>query len=242
MDGMVMTVKANPTSSSVEDYVKTIYGYTEWQDKPINSSQLAARLGVANSSVSEMVRKLKDSGLVDHQPYGSIRLTEQGLILALSMVRRHRLLETYLAQELGYRWDQVHDEAETLEHAVSDIFIERLSAKLGHPTRDPHGDPIPGPDGGIQLPEALQLVQLDVGHRGQITRISDENPQLLRYLDAEQIQLDAAVEILGRKPFGGALMVRLGEGKQSREIDVSDEVGAALWVSDTAVHQGCTLT
>ncbi|MDR6268526.1 DtxR family Mn-dependent transcriptional regulator [Arthrobacter russicus] len=236
-----MTVKANPTSSSVEDYVKTIYGYTEWQDKPINSSQLAARLGVANSSVSEMVRKLKDSGLVDHQPYGSIRLTEKGLALALSMVRRHRLLETYLAQELGYRWDQVHDEAETLEHAVSDTFIERLSAKLGHPVRDPHGDPIPGPDGRIELPSAHRLAELDSGHRGQIIRISDENPSLLRYLDDERIELDAAVEVVGRRPFGGALVVRFGAGEASRELDVSDEVGSALWVSDTAVHQGCAL-
>ncbi len=238
---MVVTVKANPTSSSVEDYVKTIYGYTEWQDKPINSSQLAARLGVANSSVSEMVRKLKDSGLVDHQPYGSIRLTEKGLALALSMVRRHRLLETYLAQELGYRWDQVHDEAETLEHAVSDTFIERLSAKLGHPVRDPHGDPIPGPDGRIELPSAHRLAELDPGHRGQIIRISDENPSLLRYLDDERIELDAAVEVVGRRPFGGALVVRFGAGETSRELDVSDEVGSALWVSDTAVHQGCAL-
>lgn len=130
-------------SSSIEDYVKVIYSYTEWQDKPITSSQLAQRLGVANSSVSEMVRKLKDQGLVDHQPYSAIRLTPQGMRLALSMVRRHRLIETYLVDELGYSWDEVHDEAEMLEHAVSDTFIERMSAKLGHPVRDPHGDPIP---------------------------------------------------------------------------------------------------
>lgn len=240
-NGMVVIVKANPTSSSVEDYVKTIYSYTEWQDKPINSSQLATRLGVANSSVSEMVRKLKGAGLVDHQPYGSIRLTETGLTLALSMVRRHRILETYLAQELGYRWDQVHDEAETLEHAVSDIFIERLAAKLGHPHRDPHGDPIPGPDGSIELPSAHRLSQLDSGHRGRIIRISDENPGLLRYLDDERIGLDDAVEVVGRKPFGGALIVRFGDAETSRELDVSDEVGSALWVTDTTLHQGCAL-
>lgn len=230
-----------PTSSSVEDYVKVIYAHTEWQDKPINSSQLAARLGVANSSVSEMVRKLKDLNLVTHQPYSSIELTEQGLSLALSMVRRHRLLETYLAQELGYRWDEVHDEAELLEHAVSDTFIERLSEKLGNPSRDPHGDPIPGPDGQITLPTAHRLVELDAGHQGEIIRISDDNPQLLRYLDAENIELDAPIEVLGRKPFGGSLIVRLGNPSHSREIDLSDEIGNALWVQDTAVHQGCTV-
>ncbi|AJT41389.1 metal-dependent transcriptional regulator [Psychromicrobium lacuslunae] len=230
-----------PTSSSVEDYVKVIYAYTEWQDKPINSSQLAIRLGVANSSVSEMVRKLKELGLVTHQPYSSIELTKQGLTLALSMVRRHRLLETYLAQELGYRWDQVHDEAELLEHAVSDVFIERLSEKLGHPSRDPHGDPIPSPDGQITLPTARRLIELDTGHQGEITRISDHNPLLLRYLDEENIELDAPIEVLGRKPFGGSLMVRLGRAAESRELDLSDEIGSALWVQDTAVHQGCTL-
>ncbi|NYE94858.1 DtxR family Mn-dependent transcriptional regulator [Psychromicrobium silvestre] len=234
-------MKAIPTSSSVEDYVKVIYAYTEWQDKPINSSQLATRLGVANSSVSEMVRKLKDLGLVNHQPYSSIELTEQGLTLALSMVRRHRLLETYLAQELGYRWDEVHDEAELLEHAVSDTFIERLSAKLGNPSRDPHGDPIPGPDGQIDLPVAHRLVELDPGHRGEITRISDENPELLRYLDEERIELDAAIEVLGRKPFGGSLVIRLGDSEHSRELDLSDEIGAALWVRDTVTHKDCTV-
>ena len=105
-------MKLSATSSSIEDYVKVIYAYTEWQDKPITSSALAIRLGVANSSVSEMVRKLKDQGLVDHQPYSPIHLTAQGLTLALSMVRRHRLLESYLVSELGYSWDEVHDEAE----------------------------------------------------------------------------------------------------------------------------------
>ena len=140
----LVAVKTSAPSSSIEDYVKVIYSFTEWQDKPITSSQLAQRLGVANSSVSEMVRKLKDQGLVDHQPYSAITLTRDGVRLALSMVRRHRLIETYLVQELGYRWDEVHDEAELLEHAVSDTFIERMAAKLGNPVRDPHGDPDPG--------------------------------------------------------------------------------------------------
>ena len=150
-------MKTSTPSSSIEDYVKVIYSYTEWQDKPITSSQLALRLGVANSSVSEMVRKLKDQGLVDHQPYSAIRLTPEGMRLALSMVRRHRLIETYLVEELGYSWDEVHDEAEMLEHAVSDTFIERMAAKLGHPERDPHGDPIPAADGTVELPHAYRM-------------------------------------------------------------------------------------
>jgi DtxR family Mn-dependent transcriptional regulator len=234
-------VKTSAPSSSIEDYVKVIYGFTEWQAKPITSSQLAQRLGVANSSVSEMVRKLKDQGLVDHKPYSAITLTPAGVRLALSMVRRHRLIETYLVQELGYSWDEVHDEAELREHAVSDTFIERMATKLGNPQRDPHGDPIPAADGTVLLPPAHLLAELDEGHTGRITRISDENPDLLRYLAAEEIDLDAEVEVLGRRPFGGALMVRINNAGRSREYDLADEVTAALWVHSDHAHAGCVL-
>ncbi|WP_426938560.1 metal-dependent transcriptional regulator [Pseudarthrobacter sp. S3] len=235
-------MKTSAPSSSIEDYVKVIYGFTEWQDKPITSSQLAQRLGVANSSVSEMVRKLKDQGLVDHKPYSAITLTDSGVQLALSMVRRHRLIETYLVQEFGYSWDEVHDEAELLEHAVSDTFIERMATKLGNPQRDPHGDPIPAADGTVLLPKAHLLGELDLGHTGRITRISDENPDLLRYLSAEEIDLDAEVEVVGRKPFGGALVVRISSPGRKRDYDLADEVTAALWVHSDHPHTGCTLS
>jgi DtxR family Mn-dependent transcriptional regulator len=234
-------VKTGTPSSSIEDYVKVIYSFTEWQDRPITSTQLAQRLGVANSSVSEMVRKLKDQGLVDHQPYSAITLTGAGVRLALSMVRRHRLIETFLVQELGYRWDEVHDEAELLEHAVSDTFIERMAAKLGNPVRDPHGDPIPTSDGSVLIPTARKMSELDEGHTGRITRISDDNPELLRYLAAEQIELDADVEVLGRKPFGGALVVRIGSGGAPREFDLAEEVASALWIHSGKAHAGCIL-
>lgn len=234
-------MKTSAPSSSIEDYVKVIYSFTEWQDKPITSSQLAQRLGVANSSVSEMVRKLKDQGLVDHKPYSAITLTRDGVRLALSMVRRHRLIETYLVQQLGYSWDEVHDEAEQLEHAVSDTFIERMAAKLGNPLRDPHGDPIPGADGTVRMPPAHLLNELDQGHTGRITRISDENPDLLRYLSAQEIDLDAEVEVVGRKPFGGALVVRVRSAGKTREYDLADEVTSALWVHSDTPHAGCVL-
>jgi DtxR family Mn-dependent transcriptional regulator len=234
-------VKTSAPSSSIEDYVKVIYSFTEWQDKPITSSQLAQRLGVANSSVSEMVRKLKDQGLVDHKPYSAITLTADGIRLALSMVRRHRLIETYLVQELGYSWDEVHDEAELLEHAVSDTFIERMARKLGNPLRDPHGDPIPAADGTVHMPHAHRMSELDDGHTGRITRISDDNPELLRYLSAQEIDLDADIEVLGRKPFGGALGVRIGTAGAGREFDLADEVSSALWVYSDSLHAGCRL-
>jgi DtxR family Mn-dependent transcriptional regulator len=234
-------VKTSLPSSSIEDYVKVIYSFTEWQDKPITSTQLAQRLGVANSSVSEMVRKLKDQGLVHHQPYSAITLTADGVRLALSMVRRHRLIETFLVRELGYRWDEVHDEAELLEHAVSDTFIDRMATKLGNPVRDPHGDPIPASDGSVLVPAAHRMSELDDGHTGRITRISDENPELLRYLSAEQIGLDADVEVVGRRPFGGALVVRIGSGSAQQEFDIAEEVASALWVHSETVHSGCSL-
>jgi DtxR family Mn-dependent transcriptional regulator len=235
-------VKTSLPSSSIEDYVKVIYSFTEWQDKPITATQLAQRLGVANSSVSEMVRKLKDQGLVDHQPYSAITLTADGVRLALSMVRRHRLIETFLVRDLGYRWDEVHDEAELLEHAVSDTFIERMAAKLGNPVRDPHGDPIPAADGSVLMPAARRMSELDDGHTGRITRISDDNPELLRYLSAEEISLDADIEVLGRKPFGGALVVRIGSGGTRQEFDLAEEVASALWVHSETAHPGCSLT
>jgi DtxR family Mn-dependent transcriptional regulator len=234
-------VKSSPPSSSIEDYVKVIYSFTEWQDKPITSTQLAQRLGVANSSVSEMVRKLKDQGLVDHQPYSAVTLTSEGVRLALSMVRRHRLIETFLVQELGYRWDEVHDEAELLEHAVSDTFIERMASKLGNPARDPHGDPIPAADGSVLVPAAHRMSELDDGHTGRIIRISDDNPALLRYLAAEEIDLDAEVEVLGRRPFGGPLVVRIGPAGSPREFDLGQEVASALWVHSDAAHAGCSV-
>jgi len=156
-------------------------------------------------------------------------------------VRRHRLIETYLVQQLGYSWDEVHDEAELLEHAVSDTFIERVAAKLGNPQRDPHGDPIPTADGNVLMPRARLMGELDQGHTGRITRISDENPDLLRYLSAEEIDLDAEVEVVGRKPFGGALVVRIRNSGRTRDYDLADEITSALWVHTDHPHPGCLL-
>ncbi|UIK87817.1 metal-dependent transcriptional regulator [Arthrobacter polaris] len=235
-------MKLSATSSSIEDYVKVIYAYTGWQDKPITSSALAIRLGVANSSVSEMVRKLKDQGLVDHQPYSPIHLTAQGLTLALSMVRRHRLLESYLVSELGYSWDEVHDEAEQLEHAVSEHFIERMSAKLGHPTRDPHGDPIPDAQGRITMAPSHRLDELDTGHTGRVSRISDHDPALLRHLETLGIGLDTALSVLGRLPFGAGFAIRLlNSAHDGGPLTLGDEVAASLWLASVGSHPECTV-
>ena len=182
---------AYPTA--IEDYVKVIYGHTEWQAEPITTSALAARLGLAASSVTEMVKKLTGQGLVEHEKYGSVTLTAQGTTLALRMVRRHRLIETWLVQSFGYRWDEVHVEAEVLEHALSDRLLDAIDAQLGHPTRDPHGDPIPSATGRVVRPAAVLLRDAPKGQIGRVVRVSDRDPELLRWLDAHGVVLDAEV-------------------------------------------------
>lgn len=176
---------------ATEDYVKVIYAHTEWQPEPITSSALAQRLGLAPSSVTEMVKKLSAAGLVSHEPYGAIALTPDGSALALRMVRRHRLIETWLAQHFDYSWDEVHDEAEILEHALSDRLLDAIDDRLGNPTRDPHGDPIPRRDGTVSRPEATLLADTPAG--GRVVRISDRDPALLRSLEARGVVLDALV-------------------------------------------------
>lgn len=177
--------------TAVEDYVKVIYGHTEWQQVPITTTGLAARLGLAASSVTEMVKKLVTLGLVVHEPYGAIELTPDGTAQALRMVRRHRLIETWLVERYGYSWDEVHDEAEVLEHSLSDRLLDAIDVELGHPTRDPHGDPIPAADGTVSRPAAVLLADAPAG--GRVVRISDRDPMLLRHLDAEGIVLDSTI-------------------------------------------------
>jgi DtxR family Mn-dependent transcriptional regulator len=170
-----------------------IYGHTEWQPEPITPSQLASRLGLAPSTVTEMVKKLVAAGLVSHQSYGAVLLTPAGRDEALRMVRRHRLVETWLVSRYRYGWDEVHDEAEVLEHALSDRLLDEIDEQLGHPLRDPHGDPIPGSDGAIRQPDAVLLSSLPVGSRGRVARISDRDAEVLRDLQAAGIGLDAEI-------------------------------------------------
>lgn len=225
----------------MQDYVKTIYALSEWHDEPVTSSRLAARLSVANSSVSEMMRKLSELGLVLHRPYRPVELTDDGRLLALAMVRRHRLLETFLVRDLGYRWDEVHDEAELLEHTVTDMFIDRLDARLGFPNADPHGDPIPTAQLTITLPDALPLHRFDDGHTGVVARISDENPQLLRFLAGENVGVGSTITVLRRTPFGGPLQARIDTGAQARELSMGDELVHAIWAESLGNHAGCSL-
>lgn len=216
-----------PHSSAAEDYVKVIYAHTEWQDEPMLPSQLATRLGLAASTVTEMVKKLAATGLVRHRPYGAIELTPDGRLLALKLLRRHRLVETWLVSQLGYGWDEVHDEADVLEHAMSDRLVEALAASLGHPARDPHGDPIPTAAGAMPAHDARSLLEVREGESGSVSRISDADPELLRYLASSGIALDALLTVVERGKYSGTLLVRT----PSTEVHLSPEAAGAVWVS-----------
>ena len=166
-------------SSNEEDYLKTVYGLAEWEATPVTTGAVAAKLELAPASVTMMVRKLVGKGLLVHPPYGAVTLTPAGLAAALSVVRRHRLVETFLVNELGYGWDEVHDEAERIEHAVSEQFVRRLEERLGFPSADPHGDPIPAPDGTVDHREAIRLDRAPAG-TVVVLRINDAGPEALR--------------------------------------------------------------
>ncbi|CAN5551432.1 manganese-binding transcriptional regulator MntR [soil metagenome] len=205
-------------STVAQDYLKTIWTAQEWSHEKVSTKMLAERIGVSASTASESIRKLADQGLVDHAKYGAVTLTDRGRRAAISVVRRHRLLETYLVSELGYSWDEVHDEAEVLEHAVSDLMMERIDAKLGYPQRDPHGDPIPGLDGQVPTPPAQPLSVCRDGDHGSVARISDADPEMLRYFDDVGIALDSHVTVLARRDFAGTVSVALGEAHEGDPI------------------------
>ncbi|MEJ1087962.1 metal-dependent transcriptional regulator [Microbacterium sp. Mu-80] len=178
-------------SRAFDDYLKTVYSHTEWQDAPITPSQLAAALGIAPSSVTEMVKKLAAAGLVSHVPYGAVRLTDAGRARALTMLRRHRLIETWLVREFGYAWHEVHDEAEVLEHTVSDRMLDAIDQRLGRPRFDPHGDAIPDADGAVVREPFVLLADAPAGHTGRVLRVSDRDPELLQRLEEVGVTVGA---------------------------------------------------
>ena len=173
-------------SASTQNYLKAVWGLTEWSSVPVTPTLIAERTGLKLSSVSDAVRKLSTQGLVEHAPYGSVELTETGRSYALAMVRRHRLIESFLVSVLGYSWDQVHDEAEHLEHAVSDFMIDRIDEFLEFPTRDPHGDPIPSADGTVQIPDATQLTGVGAGHRVVFAHLDGSAEVIAERLEGRQ--------------------------------------------------------
>jgi DtxR family Mn-dependent transcriptional regulator len=199
-------------SSAVQDYAKAIYSLEQRCDGgAVSTNALAERLGVSAASASSMVKRLDGLGLVEHVPYKGVALTERGLKVALEVLRHHRLLERFLAEELGVPWDRVHDEAEVLEHVLSEELEELIAAKLGHPTIDPHGDPIPTAALEIVEPVTVGMDGLDVGNHGLFVRVSDSDPEMLRYLGARGIAPGETFEIVDKQPFGGPIFARFGD-------------------------------
>ncbi|MFE4469741.1 metal-dependent transcriptional regulator [Leifsonia sp. NPDC056824] len=214
-------------SPVAQDYLKLIWSATEWSADPITVKQLSERMGVRAATVSDGIRRLADQGLVVHEPYGAIELTDDGRRGAVAMVRRHRLIETFLVEELGYGWDEVHDEAEVLEHAVSDGLVDRIDRRLGFPARDPHGDPIPTADGTPRRPEAVPLLNAETGVPLTVVRISDADPAVLRYLRERGIGLDAVLTVDEHRAFAGDVTVNIGDAA----IVLGATAAAAVWVA-----------
>ena len=203
---------ADQISAAVEDYAKAIYALSvESGGAYVTNNALAERMGVSAASASNMVKRLGGLGLVEHSPYQGVELTAQGRRVALEVLRHHRLLELYLAQSLGVPWDRVHDEAEVLEHHISEELEELIATALGNPTHDPHGDPIPTRELEIVEEAASTLDSLEPGQNGRFMRISDHDPEMLRYLAERGIAPGDDFEVVDKQPFGGPLFVRFGD-------------------------------
>lgn len=202
-------------SEAMEDYAKAIYALARREDGAVTTNALAERLGVTAGSASAMIKKLAARGLVEHAPYRGVTLTREGERVALEVLRHHRLLELYLARYLDVPWDRVHDEAEALEHVLSEELEARIASKLGHPTHDPHGDPIPDADLVIDEGITSALGDMAVGARGRFVRVSDSDPEMLRYLGRRGIALGDDLEVVERQPFEGPTTVRIGEAEHA---------------------------
>src|SRR5215468_12590785 len=205
MDGSVQDL-----SPRISDCLKVIYSMQE-RGQRVSTSAMSERLGVSDATVTMMFKDFDAAGWVEHVPYRGVRLTPLGERKAMEVIRHHRLLELYLARELGYSWDKVHAEADKLEHVISEEFEEKLDALLGYPTVDPHGDPIPSKDGLISSRAGRTLAQLKDGQSAQVLRISDQDSEKLCYLGLLGLYPDTEVQLLNRAPFGGPLHILVGK-------------------------------
>ncbi len=215
------------TNEGAENYAKALYELQEREPEGVGTTAVAKRLGVTPASASGMLRRLADEGLVQYAPYHGARLTPEGERVALEVIRHHRLLELFLAEVLGMPWDRVHEEAEVLEHHISEDLEELIAAKLGEPALDPHGDPIPDRDLEVTVDESVSLTELDQGEQGTFTRVSDSDASMLRYLAERSIQPGAHLTVQGKEPFGGAVTVEI----EGRRHPLGPELAASMRVS-----------
>jgi DtxR family Mn-dependent transcriptional regulator len=211
----------------VEDYCKAIFTLESRAEEPVSTNALAERLQITPGSVSAMLKKLGELGLIAHLPYRGVRLTGDGRKVALEVIRHHRLLELFLAEALAMPWDRVHAEAEVLEHVLSDELEELIAAKLGDPALDPHGDPIPSAELELAETETRPLDSLSEGDSGVFVRVSDADPEMLRYLSKRGISPGERLEIVERQPFGGPLLVRFDD---TAEYAIGGQLARAMRV------------
>jgi DtxR family transcriptional regulator, Mn-dependent transcriptional regulator len=213
---------------TIENYVKTIYRLCVRQgDQTASTGKLAEMMGVSPGTVTSMLKTLKEAGLAEYRPYEGVRLTESGRSLALRVLRRHRLIELFLVETLNLTWDEVHEEAENMEHAVSDLLVDRIDEYLDHPSVDPHGDPIPKSDGTVIYPKSTKtLAQWPVGEPFRLVRVLDQTPEFLRYLSQTGLPLGATGEVSGNHTAAGVVQVTV----QGRETPLSLEVAEKLLV------------
>jgi DtxR family Mn-dependent transcriptional regulator len=218
-----------PLTAPVEDYLKAIYTIGRGTGAAA-TNEIAQRLALAPASVSGMVRRLADQGLLAYERYHGVRLTESGRRAALRTLRRHRVIEAYLAEALGYQWDRVHEEAERLEHAASDELVDRMAATIGEPEVDPHGAPIPTKDGSVDETEYTSLADLAVGSSGTVVRVADEDPEMLRYLDELSILPGKRITIKSRAPYDGPITLASGR----HEVTIGPTLAARVLVAPLA--------
>jgi DtxR family transcriptional regulator, Mn-dependent transcriptional regulator len=221
-----MATKETLRTPAIEDYSKAIFALESRNDEPASTNALAERLGITPGSVSAMLKRLDELGLITHAPYRGVRLTAEGRRIALEVIRHHRLLESYLAEALGMSWDRVHAEAEVLEHVLSEDLEALIADKLGHPTVDPHGDPIPSAELELAEPETDRMDRLQPGDAGLFVRVSDSDPAMLRYLADCGISPGDRFVVRDRQPFGGPLFVLFGE----REHALGGQLAGAMRV------------
>lgn len=220
---MPSRIVQEPLTRSVEDYLKAIY-HLGAKGQPASTNDIAQQLQLSAPSVSGMIKRLSDQGLISHEPYRGVGLTRSGRRIALRMLRRHRLLEAYLVAFLGYSWDTVHDEAERLEHAVSEVLIERMAAALGNPRFDPHGDPIPDQNGDMDELVYTPLAEIPTGETAEIRRVATGQAERLRYLEHSGLKPGTRVTVTEHQPFRGPITVSTDGHEQVIGHELAEQV------------------
>jgi len=210
-------------SRAMEDYLKEIFQFAS-DDEKVSTSNLAQQMNCSPASVTNMLQKLSELKLVEYEPYQGVTLTPTGKNIALEVLRHHRLIELYLADVLGYSWDKVHAEAEQLEHVISEEFEEKIDRAMGHPTIDPHGDPIPTKEGKIVVPPFQSLWETPAGEKVKVCRVSDRDPEVLRYLATIGILPEVEINVLKKGPFNGPILVKINDSEHSLGEELANQI------------------